>query len=184
MIGGCDFAYIADDSAVVTSWTKTGDSITIAGTGLPVSGMTISFGPRNCIVSSASTTQITCSLDAPALAGTHSVQIVKPFGHIGGSLSQTEVIPVTITAVSPASLYQAGGQTVVISGTGFPKSLAELASTTFSLTVGGSSCAISSVSSTQIFCQSNSIDSGNANIQININGQTATQAFSVTPVDL
>ena len=87
MIGGCDFAYIADDTAVVTSWTKTGDSITIAGTGLPVSGMTISFGPRNCIVSSASTTQITCSLDAPALAGTHSVEIVKPFGHIGGSLS-------------------------------------------------------------------------------------------------
>ena len=75
---------------------------------------------------SASTTQIDCSLTSPALAGTFKIEVIKQFGLVGGIVAQTEVIPVTITSVNPASFYQAGGQTVMITGTGFPNSLEEL----------------------------------------------------------
>lgn len=100
--------------------------MTIGGTDLPTSDVTVFFGGAPCSSVSAGATLITCTLDWAPYGGDHDVEVYDPSGliKVGSAVSQINVA-VTVSASSIAEnnlggINQNGGDILTITGTGFP----------------------------------------------------------------
>ena len=148
-----------------------GTSVTITGTGFLTSGTTsVDLGGNTCSsVMVNSPTQITCTTSANS-AGVVNISITNPDTQTdtltGGYTYQ--VAP-AISSVSPSAGALAGGTSLIITGTGF------LTSGTTSVDLGGSTCAIVTVTPIQITCTPTAHLTGAVDVQItNPDTQTDT----------
>jgi hypothetical protein len=97
--------------------TTGGNSVTITGTDL-AGATAVDFGASPA--TGVSCTASRCTFTAPAGTGTVDVTVTTPSGTSATSAADqyTYVTPPTVTGVSPNSGPEAGGTTVVITGTG------------------------------------------------------------------
>jgi hypothetical protein len=127
-------------------------------------------------VSTNSDTSITCDLASTPVSGSWLPEVRDANGLIpvDGGVSP-QVIGITASSVSPNSgLNPAGNQTLTISGSDFPASLATDDSITITFD-DGSKCTIISSSSTSIQCKTATFSAVNQayTLTIDINGQTS-----------
>jgi hypothetical protein len=125
----------------------------VTGTGLPTSGLTVSFGGVTCATSPAPTfsaSQIQCTLAANPSAGSHKAEIRVDKGLLPYQSGVPDItIALEATSVSPTSVNPLGGAVITITGSGFPRKK-DLISVTFS---DDSICEILTLSETQITCR-------------------------------
>ena len=119
----CDYTY-ANPTALITSQTVSGTTVTIDGTSLPTTNVSDIISGTDCTVISISDTQLVCELQDPWTTGSWTIQMRDENGLIPLDTTVTpHVVPLDITGVSPMNLEPAGGQLVTITGTNFPSSL-------------------------------------------------------------
>ncbi len=128
--GGMDGQFVvtaaSNPAPTVTSFTPTsgstegGTSVTVTGTNFQA-GATVRFGAVDATgVTFISSTSLTATAPAQA-AGSVAITVTNPDGQNANRTGFTYVAPpsVSITTVTPASGSTAGGETIVISGSGF-----------------------------------------------------------------
>ncbi|MBI5295731.1 MAG: IPT/TIG domain-containing protein [Chloroflexi bacterium] len=146
-----------------------GTTVIITGTNL--TGGTVTFGglPATCTVDSA--TQITCTTPAHA-AGPVDVVVTTPGGPATSAGGFTYVDPPTIGGIAPNSGPEAGGTSVVITGTGL---------TGGTVTFGGlpATCTVD-VADVQITCTSPAHAAGPVDVVVTTPGGPATSAGGFT----
>jgi len=148
----CNYEY-QSTTALVTAISVSGLDVTITGVDLPEDFLYITFSNVICNSNSISATSITCTLEDPMVAGTWLPEIMSTQGivPVDTLLVSDTVIAPTISGVLPNILNPAGGQEVIITGTGFPASLDSVNN----LSIGfsdGTSCVPTSVTSLEIIC--------------------------------
>ena len=152
-----------------TNFTGTGNastSISIGGTAYTLVGSAPSSGQCQVV----SDTQITCV--TTALGGGQVTVVVITSGGTGSLSSGYAFVPdPTVTNINPNSGPDAGGQTVVISGTNFTGPGYSVSS----ITVGGVSGAACTVdSATQITCKTPAHAAGQATVTVTTPGGTGS----------
>ena len=167
--GSCDFNY-ATSGAVVSSVTASvdaGSAITITGTGFPTvtTLVSVATGRYSCAVTSASATQIVCTTNASAAAGT--VPVIVTIVGAGNAVSDAKVtINFAIVSANNANGY------VSIVGNGIAVSTDRI-----SVTVGGFACTNVVVVGNTIQCAPNSaVTSGTVTANVAIKDATTTVA--------
>ena len=103
-----------------------------------------------CGTVTASTTEITCTLNTAAAAGSWDVKVADANGYTpkGTTVAQVSV-PLSVTSISPnTGLNQLGGDTLTITGTGFDQ-IIDNTSVVFS---DSTACQVLTTSATQITC--------------------------------
>jgi len=152
----CDYVYV-DTTSIITSQTLSGETLTIVGTNLPTSDVSVALANSVCGTVTATTTQISCTLTTPSAAGAWDVVVTDLSGLIPVQGGTTQIsVALTVSSVSPASgLNQLGGDTIVLTGTGFDVVI-ENTSITFS---DGTTCTVTSSTSTQLSCTVSEFDS-------------------------
>jgi hypothetical protein len=115
--------------------------------------VTVTFGGVTCASSPAPTytvTQIQCTLANAPRAGSIKVEIRTDQGLIPVASGVTAVsIPLVVSSVSPTTINPMGGNTLTITGTGFP-----IDKTFVSVALSdGAKCAVISTTETQIQCK-------------------------------
>lgn len=120
----CDYAYIANAGSV-TSQELSGKSVTVQGTDLPTTEVSLEFGGTECDSTTISTdgSTVTCDLIHFPAAGIWSVQLSGPNGKIAVDLSVADIeVSMQIDSISPSTdLNQNGGNIITVQGTGFPR---------------------------------------------------------------
>lgn len=120
----CDYEYTTP-AGEITSQSVSGLSVSVSGTSLPTTGVSVVFGGAPCSSSSisAQTTSLTCTLEHEPYGGIGlNVEVYDENGliPIGTGASGID-ISVTVSGISPSTdLNQLGGNTLTITGTGFP----------------------------------------------------------------
>ena len=154
--------------------------MTIRGTELPTTDFSVTVGDVSCTEDSinASVTEITCSLSAAPVAGTHSVSMVTSNGKVAIADGTTEIeCLVTISMAETAdTINRYGGSIITITGTGFGyvKADAHVA-----ITSDGTVCKVMTITGTEITCMTKKmvdIDSCIANaptLTVTVNGKEA-----------
>jgi hypothetical protein len=147
----CSYEYI-EPTALITSYDLSGTTLTIGGTDLPTSGdiRLITFANNPCIVVSATTTEIVCTLPSTT-AGDWKPIVIDQYGQVplDPSLEVVEV-PVTITSVYPTTALNPQGDNIItITGTNFPVSTDDGSTVEITLS-DGTQCVVISSTATEI----------------------------------
>ena len=121
----CGYVY-ESTAALITGVAVTGTNVVLTGVSLPIDDIiSIKFGQELCVTSSTSETSITCDLESAWVGGQWFPKILTSKGLVpydDVTVSAYVVTP-TIDSVSPTIFNPAGGETVVITGTGYPLGL-------------------------------------------------------------
>ena len=153
----CRFIYSPDHTPRVVSMVpdtiRKGTVVTLTGEGFG-DEPEVQFDDVECIVSSSSATQITCTAGHGAV-GPKGVLITTNNGYAKASI--TVNYAVSVSGVSPSSSSLGGGIVVSISGSGLIASdacegLDDQCNDTTVVTVGGETCAIRSINASEIRC--------------------------------
>jgi len=128
--------------------------LTITGTGFTTdsSDFVVSVGELDCVVSAASSTEITCTLEAGA-AGVYDVAVVVKSRGVAeqpGSGQLTHEVSLEIFSNSPTEGSLGGGTTITVSGSGFPATMDGWDGA--SVTISGSDCKVISTSFGEFQC--------------------------------
>lgn len=121
----CDYEYVTSTSEV-TSQSLSSLDLTIGGTNLPTSDVTVYFGGAPCSSINSDGSSITCTLDWAPYGGDHLVEVYDSLGLVsvdGGVTAITVSVTVTSSSIAENDLggvNQNGGDTLTIVGTGFP----------------------------------------------------------------
>ena len=149
----CDYTYVASSSEV-TSQSLSSLDLSIGGTDLPTSDVTVYFGGAPCSSISSDGSSMTCTLDWAPYGGDHLVEVYDSNGmvSVSGSVTATTV-SVTVTSSSIeendlGGLNQNGGDTLTIVGTGFPN----VASYIEVKMSDDTACVVTSSTPTEIVC--------------------------------
>eukprot|EP00658_Telonema_sp_P-2_P068260 TRINITY_DN571_c0_g1_i3.p1 TRINITY_DN571_c0_g1~~TRINITY_DN571_c0_g1_i3.p1 ORF type:complete len:2031 (+),score=696.02 TRINITY_DN571_c0_g1_i3:420-6512(+) len=167
--GSCNFNYVSSSATVtsVTASAAAGSAITITGTNLPTVAtmVSVSTGRYACAVTSASTTQIVCTTDAAAAAGTVPVVVtVVGTGNAVGEIKTT--IGFSITSADNSKGY------VTLMGNGVAVSTDRV-----SVSVGGSPCTNVNIAGNTITCApASSVSSGTVTATVTITDASTTVA--------
>lgn len=151
----CDYNYIASTGVVTAQSYDSGTKvITVYGTSLPTSGVTIHFGGVTCADGTATltNTQYTCTLTNQPRAGAHKAEVRDVNGLLAHDAACTDVvISLVVTSSTPAAANALGGDTLTINGSGFPINKSEV---TVHLEAGGvqTPCRVLTSSETVITC--------------------------------
>lgn len=179
---GSGSSYLYQDAPAVISVSPTttslagGGVLTVTGAGF-LTGATVKVGTTTCsspTVVSANT--VTCTL--PALSAGAKDVVVTNTDTQAGTLSSaiTYQGAPTVSSVSPVMGDVGGGQVLTVSGTSF------LAGATVS--IGGTACAVSAVTSTSITCTTGAKVAGNYSVVVtNSDAQSGTKANAYSYVD-
>lgn len=98
----CDYEYVAPTSEV-TAFTVSGQDVTITGTSLPTSDMTVHFGGATCgTVSEDGAGGLTCTLGHLPRGGDHLIELRDMNGLVPISASEL-TIATTVSSISPAT---------------------------------------------------------------------------------
>lgn len=169
----CDYMYV-DSTALITSQSLSGNTLTINGQNLPTDLMDVRLGDVGCGPTTGTTTQITCTLTTGAAAGTYAkVDVLSAEGlvpvdagvaSITVNLSGLGIFPNTL-------LNQNGGDEITIQGMGLPQNIEQI-DITFS---DNTKCTVTSTSSTEAKCITDGFDQAtidtvnpySVNIQVN-----------------
>ena len=180
---GCLFNYTSARTPLVTDvvpQTLLGpSSITLNITGALFSSSPgdneVAIGDYECAVVSATPTFLQCSLDALP-AGSYSLSLtVCPSppsqdsycpGHAQVSAPSLSS-PAEISSVSPQQGSVAGGTLLTVSGRGFSSNRSQI-----SVTIGGTVCAVSSTSYSQIMCTTSAKSEGMYDVMVTSHGVT------------
>jgi hypothetical protein len=125
----CDFSYIPPVGTITDFvWDSTAKTLTLTGTAFPVEAdiTNIDFAQSNCTISAATGTTITCILDDIETCGAWAPTLNAKLGSIplDAALVKTEIIPCTVTAISPnTDLNILGYDNLTLTGTNFPRSI-------------------------------------------------------------
>ena len=106
----CDFEY-EYRSASISSYTLLGTSLSIVGTNLPLTPVSIEMGYVNCVISTNDASTIECDLEYPVPGGEWLPQVKDQYGlvRVDSGVADT-VITATITSITPdTGLNPAGG---------------------------------------------------------------------------
>ena len=105
----------------ITSQTLSGDTLTIGGTNLPTTDVRVRFANSECSEVTASATEITCTLNFSAAAGSWSVRVSDANGLTPLATDVTLIdVGLTVDSVAPSTgLNQLGGDILTLTGTGF-----------------------------------------------------------------
>lgn len=141
------FTYSTGSTPTVTSISPTtglsGSILTISGSNFANTGVTVTLDGVDCTVVSSSASQIQCTL------GNHATGSVPVSVYVDGKgASNTDVMfeyQLTLSSISPTTGGTAGGQSLVLTGTGFTESA--------SATVCGLSCPRISSTTTEYTCK-------------------------------
>lgn len=152
--GTCSYTYSSSATPAATSHdvtaTSAGSTINLVGTWLSttVGDFTVTVGDASCSGVSLTGSTLSCTAPTNAVAGTHAVRVlVNGYGYASG-LSTAEVTHgLAVTSFTPTSGSLGGGQSVTVTGTGFPSVTTGLAVST-----AGVACAVQSSTNTQIVC--------------------------------
>lgn len=100
----CDFQWLSSQTPTVSSVSQTGMTLTISGTGFSTtaSDNKVIIGTSgSCHVTTATTTQLVCTIDT-APFGNYSIQVnVDQKGLASGTSSSSVTIPLQVTSISP-----------------------------------------------------------------------------------
>ena len=119
----CGYTY-EEPTSELTSMTVTDSSVTMTGTSLPTELVSVFFDLTPCTISSNDETSISCTLDNPVIFGTHYPEVRDEKGliPISNSLEAYEVALV-VDSTDPSTDVNPAGQSITISGSGFPSSM-------------------------------------------------------------
>jgi hypothetical protein len=144
----CDYEYV-DTTPEVTSQDVNGLDVTIGGTDLPTTDISLIFGGAPCGAITGDSTSLSCTLDHLPYGGDHSVELYDSNGLVNRDTLSPINVPLDLTGVSPdTELNRYGGDLLTFSGNGFPNVI-EYASLTFA---DGTECVIQTISPIQIEC--------------------------------
>lgn len=179
---GTGSSYLYQDAPTVTSVspatspTTGGQAITVTGTGF-LTGAVVKIGTTSCAsVTVVDSTTITCTTAAKA-GGTYDLTVTNTDTQVGTLTNgfAYQGAP-TVTTVSPSLGDVGGGQVITITGTNF------LAGAL--VTIGGTSCAVSSVAATSITCTTGAKLAGTYSVVVtNTDSQAGTKATAYTYAD-
>ena len=179
---GCEFEYDSSFTPTLVSVVDAlidGDIVlTITGTGFTddIEDYDISVGERNCAVTTASTSSISCTLENGPAGDLEVIFYVKSKGKATGSLVYT--LELSILSVTPSSGSVGGGTKIAIAGTGFPNSLDGWSNGL--VQIGGNSCKITETSFTEIKCITPPESSSRrhkrsvTNVEVSLNGKSSS----------
>lgn len=98
----CGYTYVSSPGQI-SSFTLSGQTLTIAGTLLSTTNILVSYANQNCTVTSSTATQLVCTLPSTT-AGIWSPIFADPEGAMAfatGVAAQT--VSVKVTSVSPST---------------------------------------------------------------------------------
>ena len=148
----CSYTYVESD-ALIQAFSAVGTTVTIDGINLPTALTSVRISNQDCEVSANSATQITCQTANPFVAGSWMPEVRTADGLVALDVALLPMEePVTVNAAIPDTFYEEGGDTVVISGTGFPEGLetGDNVSVTFT---DGTVCHIVMSTPTEVQCK-------------------------------
>ncbi|XP_048777455.2 fibrocystin-L-like isoform X3 [Ostrea edulis] len=168
--GTCKFEWQASSTPVVSAISPTsaytGDSLTITGTsfGASAADNSVTIGGVACTVTSASSTQLVCTVGAGT--GSHAVEVnVAGVGLASGSFSFS--YNTRITSITPTSGSLAGGSRLTVAGSGF--------SPTAVVAVNTDTCTVVTATTSEIVCLTPSASTpGSASVTLAQAGTTLT----------
>ena len=153
--------------------TTGGTSITITGSGF-VAATTVTVGGTACTtVTVNNPSEIICVTPAGASGGANVVVTNPDTQSATQALGFVYTVPPTVAGIVPSNGLASGGTSVTITGTGFlPNATVDL---------GGASCTISLINTTQISCTTTARAGGVVNVNVtNPDGQTGSLATGYT----
>jgi len=155
----CDYLYV-DSTALITSQSLSGRTLTITGTNLPTSLIDVRLGDVGCGPTTAdSATSITCTLLKGPAAGTYAqVDVQSADGLVPVDLASVSPIFVPLSGVSvfpSTSLNQAGGDYLTITATGGLPQTEDQMDVIFA---DGTKCTVTSTSDTEATCVTDGFD--------------------------
>jgi len=177
-VDSCNFEYVANSAATLTSFSLSGLTLTIIGTDFPTSDFEVRFGLNPCQISSGTATEIVCILLSPPYAGDYVPKILTLKGQEGSTSGLTPYsVSATISSTSPSTnLKQEGGELLTINGAGFPRDMQEVHALgqLFSVKISDVPCHVETVSATVITCRTHSIlDSITSPVlEVSVNGKS------------
>lgn len=121
----CGYVYETTD-ALITGVAVTGTNVVLTGVSFPVDDIiSITFGYELCVTSSTSDTSITCDLESAWVGGSWFPKILTSKGLVpyDDTTVTAYVVTPTIDSYTPTIFNPAGGETVVLTGTGYPLGL-------------------------------------------------------------
>lgn len=149
----CDYAYVAASASVTSqSYDNITKILTVSGTTLPTTGLTVIFGGASCSSTPTpifTSTQIKCTLANAPTAGSFSVQISNSNGilPLAGNVAAIAT-QLVVSTISPLTTNPYGGGLLTITGSGFP---IVISAVTISFD-DGTGCTVLSSTLTQITC--------------------------------
>lgn len=172
----CDYAYVAASAKISATTYDAGTKLlTITGTSLPTINVSVHFGGSTCLdntpSSAFSTTSITCTLKNAPRAGDHKAEVRDPKGLIPIDSAVADIkIPLVVDSVTPDLANALGGDTLTITGSGFPVSI-KYVEVKLTHADGVSSCVVKETSETEITCEvqkMSSLNTGNRTLNVKI----------------
>ena len=158
----CDYKYVTGTAEVTSQSFSTSDLlITIGGTSLPTTDISVVFGGAPCGTVTSDGTSATCTLQWAPYGGDHDVELYDANGLVSTSGLTSITVDFTVTSVSPdTDINRNGGDELTIAGTGFP------VVTTY-ITVeftDGTLCSVTSATPTQILCTIDGLDTATLDV--------------------
>lgn len=150
-----------------------GTSVQINGTGFD-SGAIASIGGSDCLVTSRSATQLTCTTSAIAAPAAYGVTVYNR-STLSATIDNSFVYQPVITSVAPSQGPIGGGTSLTLTGQGFLSGV--------TVTVGGTTCAgpVRSPAGTTVACTTGSHAAGLSDVVLtNSNATTVTATGSFT----
>mmetsp|Transcript_33613 Transcript_33613/g.44334 ORF Transcript_33613/g.44334 Transcript_33613/m.44334 type:complete len:308 (-) Transcript_33613:8160-9083(-) len=146
----CDYLYAAAPSEITAQALASEKEITITGTSLPTTGVSVVLGNAKCGTVTATETEIKCTLATLPAAGSWDVKVYEPKGLVPVKAGTAKIdVALEVTSITPsADLNQLGGDVLTIVGKGFDSNTAAT-TITFSDTT---KCKIASATAEQIKC--------------------------------
>lgn len=117
----CSYQWLSGQTPTITSISQTGMSLSITGTGFGTNTILIG-GIDACVVTSSSSTSITCTINN-APSGIYAINVnVQEKGLALKSNNFTVTIPLQVSSMTPIRGGAGGGYTLTVIGTGFSSS--------------------------------------------------------------
>ena len=141
--------------------------------------VSVKFGPVDCVITSSTDTQISCDLAQDAVAGEWIAVLNTQYGEAATSISTPEIVLPEVYSVSPnTDINYLGGDTLLITGNRFGSD----ASVVQVVLSDGSTCAVKSVSQTEITCEVQRMvdNSVNPSVEVIVNGVSGTSLPSLS----
>ncbi|XP_045210443.2 fibrocystin-L-like isoform X2 [Mercenaria mercenaria] len=158
------YSFSTDSTPTISSLNPlsgiAGNTLTISGSNLNGGEVTVSLDDANCDVSVSTSSQILCTL------GSHPTGSVPVSVHVAGkgrsNVDKKFEYQLTLSSISPNEGSTGGGQTVVLSGTGF-NSLAVV-------TICGQNCTLKDTNSSQYMCRTPPNTAQTCDVSVSLSG--------------